>query len=578
MSGAVGAAAQGLVRLPVWRARFVLAALLVAFAALVLRALYLQALKTDFLQEKGDARYSRVLEVPATRGRVLDRNGEALAVSTPVKSIWAIPADAQLKPAQKRKLAALLGMTTGDLDKKLADPSRDFVYLKRQLPPDTAEAITELGLHGIYDQREFRRYYPAGEVTAHLIGFTGVDDAGQEGVELAHQDALGGRAGSRRVIKDRLGWVVEDVESIRAAQDGKDLTLAIDSKIQSLAYSALKSAVVANRAKAGALIALDVRTGEVLALANVPSFNPNNRTRLSGAQLRNRVITDLFEPGSTLKPFTVALALESGKVTPQTTIPTGPGRLTIAKYTIRDVHPSLALTVTQVLQKSSNVGAAKIALSLPREAMWDLFHRVGFGTAPQLGFPGAAAGRLRPYRSWKPVEQATMSYGHGISLSLIQLARAYTVFATDGELLPLTLVKTDAAVTGERVVSPQTARAVRAMLETAVQPGGTGPRARIMGWRVAGKTGTAHKQENGGYAAHKYLASFVGLAPVSAPRVVIAVMLDEPAAGHHYGGEVAAPVFAQVMQGTLRLLGVAHDAPLEPLEAPSEIDAAGEST
>jgi len=321
-----------------------------------------------------------------------------------------------------------------------------------------------------------------------------------------------------------------------------------------------------------------VRTGEVLALANVPSFNPNNRTRLSGVQLRNRVITDLFEPGSTLKPFTVALALESGKVAPQTSIPTGPGRLTIAQYTIRDVHPSPALTVTQVLQKSSNVGAAKIALSLPREAMWDLFHRVGFGTAPQLGFPGAAAGRLRPYRSWKPVEQATMAYGHGISLSLIQLARAYTVFATDGELLPLTLVKSDAAVTGERVVSPQTARAVRAMLETAVQPGGTGPRARIMGWRVAGKTGTAHKQENGGYAAHKYLASFVGLAPVSAPRVVIAVMLDEPAAGHHYGGEVAAPVFAQVMQATLRLLGVPHDAPLEPLEVPSEADAAGEST
>jgi len=562
----------------VWRARFVFAALLIAFSALVLRALYLQALKTDFLQEKGDARYSRVLEVPATRGRVLDRNGEALAVSTPVKSIWAIPADVQLKPAQKRKLAALTGMTTAELDKKFADPSRDFVYLKRQLAPDTAEAITELALHGIYDQREFRRYYPAGEVTAHLIGFTGVDDAGQEGVELAHQDTLGGRAGSRRVLKDRLGRVVEDVESIRAAQDGRNLTLAIDSKIQSLAYSALKSAVVANRAKAGALIALDVRTGEVLALANVPSFNPNNRTRLSGAQLRNRVITDLFEPGSTLKPFTVALALESGKVAPQTTIATDPGRLTIAKYTIRDVHPSPALTVTQVLQKSSNVGAAKIALSLPREAMWDLFHRVGFGTAPQLGFPGAAAGRLRPYRSWKPVEQATMAYGHGISLSLIQLARAYTVFATDGELLPLTLVKSDAAVTGERVVSPQTARAVRAMLETAVQPGGTGPRARIMGWRVAGKTGTAHKQENGGYAAHKYLASFVGLAPVSAPRVVIAVMLDEPAAGHHYGGEVAAPVFAQVMQATLRLLGVPHDAPLEPLEAPSEADAAGEST
>jgi len=575
---AVGAAAQGLVRLPVWRARFVLAALLAAFAALALRALYLQALKTDFLQEKGDARYSRLLEMPATRGRILERNGEALAVSTPVKSIWAIPSDVELKPGQKGKLVALLGVPAGELDRKLAEPARDFTYLKRQVSPDTAEAIAQLGLRGIYESREYRRYYPAGEVTAHLIGFTGVDDAGQEGIELAHQDSLGGRAGSRRVLKDRLGRVVEDVEAIRAAQDGKDLTLSIDGKIQSLAYSALKSAVLQHRAKAGALIALDVRTGEVLALANVPSFNPNNRARLSGAQLRNRAITDLFEPGSTLKPFTVALALETGKVGPQTMIATAPGRMTLANYTIRDVHPAAALSVSQVLQKSSNVGAAKLALAMPREAMWDLFRRLGFGAAPQLGFPGAAAGRLRPYRSWRPVEQATMAYGHGISVSLIQLARAYTVFATDGELVPLTLVKNELAATSERLISAQTARAVRAMLETAVQPGGTGPRARVMGWRVAGKTGTAHKQENGGYAADKYLASFVGLAPVSAPRVVIAVMIDEPAAGQHYGGSVAAPVFAQVMQGALRLLGVPHDAPFEPLEAPAGLDETREST
>ena len=570
MTGAVGAAAQGLVRLPVWRARFVLAALIGAFAMLAVRALYLQALKTDFLQERGDARYSRVLEMPATRGRILDRNGEALAVSTPVKSIWAIPSDVDLKPADKRKLLGLLGMPAAEFDKKLAEAARDFAYLKRQLPPDTADAIVQLGLRGIYEQREYRRYYPAGEVTAHLIGFTGIDDAGQEGMELAHQDFLGGRAGSRRVIKDRLGRVVEDVESIRAGQDGKDLTLSIDSKIQSLAYSALKSAVLRNRAKAGALIALDVRTGEVLALANVPSFNPNNRARLTGGQLRNRAITDLFEPGSTLKPFTIALALESGKVSPQTIIPTAPGRLTLANYTIRDVHPAAALSVTQVLQKSSNVGAAKLALALPRETLWDLFRRLGFGAAPQLGFPGAAGGKLHPYRSWKPIEQATMAYGHGISLSLIQLARAYTVFATDGELVPLMLVKNQLASSSDKVISPETARAVRTMLEAAVQPGGTGPRARIMGWRVAGKTGTAHKQENGGYAADKYIASFVGLAPVSAPRVVIAVMIDEPAAGQHYGGAVAAPVFAQVMQGALRMLGVPHDAPLEPLEMPAD--------
>jgi len=573
----VSSAAQGLVRLPVWRARFVLALLGLAFGVLAARSVYLQALKTDFLQEKGDARYSRVIDVPATRGRVLDRNGDALAVSTPVKSIWAIPVDVELSREQRRKLAALLAIEPAELGRKLA-ASRDFVYLKRQVPPDTALAIATLALPGVYQHPEYRRYYPGGEVTAHVLGFTGVDDRGQEGVELAHETTLGGKPGSRRVIKDRLGQIVEDVESIRAGQDGVDLQLSIDGKLQSLAYSALKSAVEANRARAGGIIVIDVRSGEILALANVPSFNPNNRTKLTGAQLRNRVITDLFEPGSTLKPFTIALALESGKVGPATRIPTAPGTLAIGGYTIRDVHPAASMSVAQIVQKSSNVGAAKLALAMPRENMWDLFRRVGFGTAPTLGFPGAAAGKLHPYKTWKPVEQATMAYGHGISLSLVQLARAYTLFARDGELVPLSLVKTGAAAGGEKVISTETARAVRAMLELAVQPGGTAPRARIAGWRVAGKTGTAHKQENGGYAADKYLASFVGFAPVSEPRLVIAVMIDEPAAGQHYGGAVAAPVFAQVMQGALRLMGVAHDAPLDPIEMPSEADEAREST
>ena len=577
MSRSAAAATQGLVRLPVWRARFVLAALVGAFAVLASRSIYLQAMKTDFLQEKGEARYSRVLEVPATRGRILDRSGEALAVSTPVKSIWAIPADVELTGNDQRKLAALLSMSGPELNSKLSD-SRDFIYLKRQVSPDTAGTIQAMGLRGIYQQREFRRYYPGGEVTAHVVGFTGVDDVGQEGIELAHQDTLGGRAGSRRVIKDRLGQIVEDVESIRSAQDGADLTLAIDSKIQSLAYGALKSAIEHHRAKAGAIVAVDVRSGEILALANVPSYNPNNRTRLSGAQLRNRAITDVFEPGSTLKPFTIALALETGKLFPHTIVATAPGRLTIANYTIHDSHPAAGLTVAQIIQKSSNVGAAKIALGLPREAMWDLFNRIGFGTAPELGFPGAATGRLRNFRSWRPIEQATMAYGHGISVSLLQLARAYTAFATDGELVPLRLVKTGSVAKGEKVLSTDTARAVRAMLELAVQNGGTGPRARVMGWRVAGKTGTAHKLEQGGYAADKYLSSFVGFAPVSAPRLVLAVMIDEPSAGQYYGGVVAAPVFAQVMQGALRMLGVPHDAPLEPIELPGEGDDAREST
>jgi cell division protein FtsI (penicillin-binding protein 3) len=576
VTAVAGAAAQGLVRLPTLRARFVLALLLGAFGLLAARALYLQAVRTDFLQEKGDARYARVLEVPATRGRILDRYGEPLAVSTPVKSIWAIPSDVQLKAAHKKTLAALLGISARALEVKLAEAARDFVYLKRGVPPDTAEAIAKLRLPGIYEQREYRRYYPAGEVAAHLVGFTDVADAGQEGLELAFEHSLGGRPGTRRVIKDRLGQVVEDVQAIRAAQDGTDLTLSIDNKIQSLAFDALKNAVQLHHAKAGALIALDVHTGEVLALANVPSFNPNNRTALSGAQLRNRAITDLFEPGSTLKPFTIALALESGKVTPRSIVATAPGRMTLAHYTIRDVHPAAALTVTQVLQKSSNVGAAKLALAMPRETVWDFYRRLGFGAVPQLPFPGAAAGRLRPYRSWHPIEQATMAYGHGISVSLLQLARAYTIFATDGELLPLTLVKSELPARGEKLISSQTAAEVRAMLEAAVQPGGTGPRARIVGWRVAGKTGTAHKQENGGYAADKYIASFVGLAPVSAPRLIIAVMIDEPA-GDYYGGSVAAPVFAELAQSALRLLGVPHDAPLDPLDMP-EHEAAREST
>ncbi|HEU5177391.1 MAG TPA: penicillin-binding protein 2 [Burkholderiales bacterium] len=568
-------AAQGLVRLPVWRARVVLIMLGAGFAVLAGRAVWLQAMETDFLQEKGEARYARVMEIAATRGRVLDRNGEALAVSTPVKSVWAIPGDVDAGERERRKLASLLAMQKIELDKRLGDGSRDFVYLKRQIPPETAAAVQELGLKGIHQHVEYRRYYPGGEVTAHVIGFTGVDDSGQEGIELAHQGTLGGKAGSRRVIRDRLGRIVEDVESIRAAQDGSDFTLSIDSKIQSLAFGALKSAVERHRAKAGAVIVVDVRTGEVLALANMPSYNPNNRARLTGAQLRNRVITDLFEPGSTLKPFTVALALETGKITPGTMVATAPGRMTLANYTIRDVHPAASQSVGQVLARSSNVGAAKIALSLPREAMWDFFRRVGFGTAPELGFPGAAAGRLRPYKTWRPIEQATMGYGHGISLSLAQLARAYTVFARDGELVPLTLVKTGTEASGEKVLSAGTARTVRAMLELAVQPGSTGPRARVMGWRVAGKTGTAHKQENGSYAPDKYLSSFVGLAPVSAPRLVVAVMLDEPSAGQHYGGAVAAPVFSQVMQGALRLLNVPHDG---PLELPGEADEAKEST
>jgi cell division protein FtsI (penicillin-binding protein 3) len=570
-----------LVRLPAGRARLALFALLAAFLVLIGRSVYLQSMKTGFLQEKGEARYARVLELPATRGRIVDRNGEALAISTPVRSIWAIPEDVRATPAQMKTLGGLLQLDARSLARKLSDADREFVYLKRQIPPESAARVEALGIPGIHQQAEFRRYYPGGETMAHVVGFTGVDDAGQEGIELAHQPLLAGAAGSRRVIKDRLGQIVEDLQSIRAAQDGRDLTLSLDSKIQNIAFGALRSAVEAHRARAGAIVVLDVRSGEILALANLPTYNPNNRAKLTGAQLRNRVMTDSFEPGSTLKPFTVGLALETGRVSPQTMIPVAPGRLTIANYTIRDAHAEKdgALSVAQVVQKSSNVGAAKIALSLPREEMHAMFRRAGFGAAPGLGFPGEAAGRLREAKTWRPIEQATMAYGHGISVSLIQLARSYTVFARDGELAPLSLIKTGAAAApGERVFSPEVARALREMLEAAVQPGGTAPRARIVGWRVGGKTGTAHKQQNGGYAANKYVSSFVGFAPVSDPRLVIAVMLDEPSAGQYYGGAVAAPVFAQVMQGALRLLGVPYDAPLTPIEMPGEGDEAKEST
>ncbi|MSQ70424.1 MAG: penicillin-binding protein 2 [Betaproteobacteria bacterium] len=564
-------------RLPLWRSRLLLLGIICAFFGLAGRAAYLQGWNHNFLQAKGESRYSRVIEVSANRGRITDRNGELLAISTPVKSIWAIPGEVKLDAQQLDRLGALLEIPPREIARRLAESNREFVYIKRQIPPELADRIAEMRIPGLFQNREYRRYYPGGEVMAHVLGFTGADDFGQEGIELAFQKHLAGTAGSRRVIRDRLGQIVEDVESIRAAHEGQDLALAIDAKIQSLAFVQLKAAIEQYKAIAGGIVVIDVSTGEVLALSNLPTYNPNNRTRLSGAQLRNRAVTDLFEPGSTLKPFTVATALEYGNVTPDSMIDTAPGSLTIGPATIRDAHRSGMLSVSQVIQKSSNVGAAKIALGLPSESMWRMFHNIGLGTAPSLGFPGEANGKVRPFRSWRPIEQATMSYGHGISLSLIQLVRAYSVFARDGELVPLSLVKTSAPPVAREVMSAQTARAVRRMLELAVGPGGTAPRAQIMGYRVAGKTGTAHKLEGGGYAANKYVSSFVGFAPASNPRLVIAVMIDEPSSGQYYGGAVAAPVFAQVMAGALRLLGIPTDAPMQPIVLPPKGEEVKES-
>lgn len=555
-------------QLPAWRSRLLLLALLAWFAALALRALYLQGLHNDFLQQKGESRYARAIELSATRGPIVDRNNEPLAISTPVESVAATPADIEITPDQLKRLARLLGSEAADLRKKLADTRREFVYLKRQLPPDEAARVVALGIPGVFLQREHRRYYPAGEVTAHLIGLTDVDGRGREALELAFEQQLAGRPGSRRVIKDRLGQIVEDVESIRAPQNGRTLALSIDARIQYLAYRELKNAVAANRARAGSIVVLDVATGEVLAMANVPSFNPNNRERFDPLRARNRAVTDLFEPGSTLKPFTAAVALESGIVRPESIIQTAPGQLAIGNRVIHDAHPQGALTVAQVIQKSSNIGTAKIALELRPEAMWSLFHQLGFGAPPYSGFPGEVPGRLRAAASWRPIEQATMSYGHGISVSLLQLARAYLVFATDGELRPVTLLRREAPASATRVISAQTAQAVRRMLELAVQPEGTAPRAQVTGYRVAGKTGTARKIEGRGYASDRHVASFVGFAPASAPRLVVAVMIDEPSGAQHTGGAVAAPVFSTVTADALRALGVPPDAPLDNVVLP----------
>jgi cell division protein FtsI (penicillin-binding protein 3) len=406
-----------------------------------------------------------------------------------------------------------------------------------------------------------------------MLGFTGSEDIGQEGVELAFQGTLAGKPGSRRVIKDRRGQIVEDVESIKAPLEGKDVMLALDAKIQYLAYSNLRQALADNKAKAGGIVVLDAKTGEVLALVNLPTYNPNNRVRLVGAQLRNRALTDTYEPGSTMKPFTAALALEKGKFRYDSLIQTAPGTLTIGTATIHDAHMHGALTVAQVIQKSSNVGAAKLALTFPPEEMWSMFDSLGFGTPLRLGFPGEVGGRLRPAKSWRPIEQATMAYGHGISVTLIQLAHAYLGFARDGDLVPLSLTRMETPpLNGKSVFSAQTAHEVRAMLELAVLPGGTAPKAQITGYRIAGKTGTAHKIDGGTYA-NKYVSSFVGFAPASDPRLIIAVMIDEPGTGVYYGGDVAAPVFSRVMAGSLRALGVAPDAGTRTLQVAKEDEA-----
>jgi cell division protein FtsI (penicillin-binding protein 3) len=556
-------------KLSTWRSRLVLFVMFAAFVLLAGRALWLQVISNEFLQKQGASRYACTLELPATRGRIIDRNGQVLASSLPVKAIWVIPEDTAGTPPEKlHQLARLLDMSTQDLNIRLGS-DRSFVYLKRQVEQETVDKILKLGIAGIHTRQEYKRYYPDGEVMSHIAGFTNVEDIGQEGMELTYQTSLAGTAGSRRVIKDRLGRVVEDVGATNPPRGGKDLALSIDRKIQHIAYSHLKDGVEKHKAKAGGIVVLDVKTGEVLALANLPTYDPEDRSRLTGAQLRNRVMTDTFEPGSVMKPFTVALALENQLATPFTLIDTSPGRLTIGRATIGDTRPHGVITVSQVLEKSSNVGIAKLALQMAPQQIWDLLTSVGFGQAPKLGFPGAAAGRVRPYRSWKPIEQATISYGHGISSSLIQLAQSYLVFARDGEMIPISLLKTDDHPIVRQVIARKTARDVRTMLELATGPKGTAPRAQVPGYRVAGKTSTAHKLERGQYT-RKYVSAFVGFAPVSDPRIIVAVMIDEPTVGGYFGGKVAAPIFATVTQNALRTLNVAPDSSITDIIVPVE--------
>jgi cell division protein FtsI (penicillin-binding protein 3) len=549
---------------PPWRSRFVVALVGLSFAVLVGRAVYIQIIGTDFYQQQGDKRYGHVIEVPASRGRIVDRNGQVLATSVPVPSIWAIPKDFVADGPQRKALAKLLEMKPVELEQKL-DGARNFAWLKRQVDAEQWAQVNALGVKGVHQIGEYRRKYPEGESAAHVVGFTNIEEKGQEGIELAFQGDLQGRDGSRAVLKDRLGRVIEDGSEQVDPLNGQDIQLSIDSKVQFFAYQRVRDAVAEHGAKAGSVVVLDVITGEVLALANYPSYDPGNRRKLSGEQLRNRALTDTFEPGSTMKPLVVGWALETGRVKPDTVINTAPGSVVVGPLVVKDAHPHAALTVEQVIQKSSNVGAARLAMQMPARELWELFSTVGYGQKPQIDFPGAVTGRLKPYKSWRPVEQATMAYGYGLSASLLQMARAYTCLArVGGDVIPVSLLKQNAPVGGVKVYSAATALEIRKMLQMAAGPGGTAPKAQTVGYSVGGKSGTAHKQEGRGYAANKYRSWFVGMAPISSPRIVVAVMVDEPSKGVYFGGEVAAPVFSQVVQQTLRLLNVAPDLEVTP--------------
>lgn len=550
---------------PPWRSRLVVMLVGAAFAGLLGRAVYVQIVATDFYQAQGEKRFVHKQAMQASRGRILDRNGLALATSVLMPSVQVEAKTFAADSQQRKALASALGISPAALAERM-DGATGTVTLRRHVEEAAWQRVAQLNIKGVQSIREYQRRYPEGEAAAHVVGFTDIDNKlGLEGVEKSFQAALDGRNGQRTVVRDRLGRVVEDIGEQMAPRNGSDVVLSIDSKVQFFAYQRLRDAVREHGAHSGSVVVLDVQSGEVLALANYPSYDPGVRGS-KGRPLRNLALTDTFEPGSTMKPFTVALALETRRVTPGTLIDTAPGRIAITGSTINDAHPHGVLTVSEVIQKSSNVGTVKMAMQMPAREMWELYTQIGLGQKPQLEFPGVVTGRLRPYKNWRPIEQATMSYGYGLSASLFQLARAYTVFGHDGELMPVTLLARGPdmpPVVGQRVMSAQTAQQVREMLRLAAGPGGTGPLAQAIGYSVGGKTGTARKVVGKAYTT-KYRSWFVGLAPISQPRVVVAVMIDEPSKGQYFGGIVAAPVFSQVVQQTLRMMNVPPDIEVKP--------------
>jgi len=547
-----------------YRSHFLLTVLLIVAALLVWRMVDLHVIRHDFLQGEGNARSLRVVGIAAHRGMITDRHGEPLAISTPIDSIWANPQVLSLHRERLPTLAKLLGKDTDDLQQLIGSKkSREFVYLKRHSHPDLVQQVMALKIPGVATQREYARYYPSGEVTGHLVGFTNIDDVGQEGIELAFDDLLRGEPGKKRVVKDRLGRIIKNVESIKVTEPGGELALSIDRRIQYLAYSELQKAVIAHKAKSGSAVIIDVVSGEILAMVNQPAFNPNNRRNLKGEHYRNRVVTDVFEPGSTLKPFTVAAGLESGKFSPVTLVNTSPGFFNVGSNTVRDSKDLGTIDVATILQKSSNVGTSKMALSLKPQQHWHMLARMGFGEITSSGYPGESSGILSDYRKWHDIDRATLAYGYGISTTLLQLTQAYSVLANGGWLRPVTLTRVDdiseVHAQQQRVIDVNTAKQVRKMLQRVVEVGGTGTRASVNNYHVAGKTGTVRKSGVGGYLEDRYLALFAGFAPVTKPRLAMAVMINEPNNGVYYGGEVAAPVFSRVMAGALRLLSVTPD-------------------